>query len=311
MKSIFNKAKAVKHGIGQRLYYVGQSRHGFSLVLLLPGSLRERIKDNLFFRTVTKHIKEIKLTNFGSYSILNAGWLTLKFPKGCFYEGDFFDIIFPNLGINDKKVDALVYHNPYYRSEGRYEEFGVQLADGDYVIDAGANIGMFSTIASRKVGETGKVFAFEPMKEISAILEENKKTNNCKNIVIENYLLGETSKKVDFYFNLESNYNGASKTLHGEGDKVMQLEQITLDEYVEKNNLQTVSFIKADIEGAERDLLGGATKTLQKFKPKLALRTYHLPDDRALLPALVKEAVPEYTIRLHKETLYAWIEEKA
>jgi hypothetical protein len=47
--------------------------------------------------------------------------------------------------------------------------------------------------------------------------------------------------------------------------------------------------------------------TIKKFKPKLALRTYHLPDDKEVLYALVKQYVPEYKIKLDNKTLYAWI----
>jgi FkbM family methyltransferase len=45
----------------------------------------------------------------------------------------------------------------------------------------------------------------------------------------------------------------------------------TLDKFVEDNKLERVDFIKADIEGAERDMLRGATNTLKTFAPKLAI----------------------------------------
>ena len=239
--------------------------------------------------------------------ILEAGAFTWRFPKGCFYESDFFDIIYPRLQLHDPFINRIVYENPFYESEGSYERFGVTLAPGDYVLDAGANIGTFSIIASSVVGESGKVFAFEPLKEISDVLEENSQKNNCKNIIIENKILGEISKEVEFFYNLESNYNAASKTLKHDGDKVVTLKQITLDEYVSRNAIEKIDFIKADIEGAERDLLKGAEETIKKFKPRLALRTYHLPDDKEVLYDLVRKFVPEYTIKLHNKTLYAWI----
>ena len=178
IKKIKSKVKSALKGVKQRLYYIKHSKKGFNFIFLVPGSIRESLGDNTFFRTLTKNNKNISLKKSGEYTLLNAGKFKLKFPKGCFYEGDFFDIIYPSLHLQDPLIEALVYKNPYYESEGCYESFGVVLHQGDYVIDAGANIGMFSIIASNSVGQNGKVFAFEPLKEISNILEENSKENN-------------------------------------------------------------------------------------------------------------------------------------
>lgn len=307
MKKIRTKIKSAIKGINQRLYYIKNFKKGFSLIFLLPGSIRESIGDNTFFKTLIKKNKNINLEKFGEFSLLTAGKFKLKFPKGCFYEGDFFDIIYPSLGLKDPLIDALVYDNPFYVSEGCYENFGTTLKDGDYVVDAGANIGMFSVIASNAVGRGGKVFAFEPLKEISAILKENITENNCENITVVNDLLGDSNKSVKFFCDLENNYNGSSTVIQKENTKTLKLNQITLDDFVQKNSIQKIDFIKADIEGAERDLLRGAEQTIKKFKPKLSIRTYHLPDDPEVLYNLIKKYVPEYKTMHYKKTLYAWI----
>ncbi len=301
------KIKNIKNGILQRIFYIKNYKHGFSFLFLLPGSLREKFfGENTFFRALTKNSKHIHLQR-SEDMLLKAGKFSLRFPKGCFYETDFFDILYPRLNLKDTSIEKIVYDNPFYVSEGSYEKFGVTLSRGDYVVDAGANVGMFSVVASDAVGEKGKVFGFEPLQEISRILTENLEKNNCTNVCVENKILGEKSQLVNFFYNLDSNYNASSKTIQHTGDKVVQLEQITLDDYVTKNNIPKIDFIKADIEGAERDLLKGAENTIKHFKPKLALRTYHLPDDKEVLSTLVKTYVPEYTIILDNKTLYAWI----
>jgi FkbM family methyltransferase len=70
----------------------------------------------------------------------------------------------------------------------------------------------------------------------------------------------------------------------------------TLDKFVEENNIERVDFIKADIEGAERDMLKGAAMTLKKFAPKLAICTYHFPEDPKLLEKIILEANPKYKV---------------
>jgi FkbM family methyltransferase len=68
----------------------------------------------------------------------------------------------------------------------------------------------------------------------------------------------------------------------GEGNSIVidrntnayeKIKIITIDKFVEENNLERVDFIKADIEGAERDMLRGATNVLKTFAPKLAICT--------------------------------------
>ena len=74
----------------------------------------------------------------------------------------------------------------------------------------------------------------------------------------------------------------------------LRLPLTTIDKLVEELQLQRVDYIKMDIEGAERNALMGARKTLGRFHPRLALSSYHLPDDPDRLPALVREGWSGY-----------------
>jgi hypothetical protein len=79
----------------------------------------------------------------------------------------------------------------------------------------------------------------------------------------------------------------------------------TLDRFVEENKLERVDFIKADIEGAERDMLRGSSHVLKTFAPKLAICTYHLLDDPEVLEKIIKEANPAYTVKYLRHKLFA------
>ena len=68
----------------------------------------------------------------------------------------------------------------------------------------------------------------------------------------------------------------------------------TIDHLVAELKLTRVSYIKMDIEWAEQKALVGARQTLVKFHPRLALSTYHRPDDPVRIPALVHEAWSGY-----------------
>jgi hypothetical protein len=78
-----------------------------------------------------------------------------------------------------------------------------------------------------------------------------------------------------------------------------------LDNFVHEQKLERVDFIKSDIEGAERDMLKGARGVLKEFAPKLALCTYHLPDDPEVMEALIKDANPDYKVVHIRKKLFA------
>jgi len=88
----------------------------------------------------------------------------------------------------------------------------------------------------------------------------------------------------------------------------------SLDSYLEQNQFP-VSFIKADIEGMEVQMLRGACAALKKYKPKLAISVYHNLSDLFDVITIVRSCVPEYTFSLRHHSsnlsetvLYCWVD---
>jgi hypothetical protein len=106
-----------------------------------------------------------------------------------------------------------------------------------------------------------------------------------------------------------SDNSGESNSLliraHAYTHKTERVKIYALDTFVKEAGLARVDFIKADIEGAERDMLRGAAATLRDFAPKLALCTYHLLDDPEVLEHLILEANPRYKVVQFRKKLYA------
>lgn len=88
----------------------------------------------------------------------------------------------------------------------------------------------------------------------------------------------------------------------------IQLWATSLDSLFHEGSLREISFIKADVEGAERDLLLGAQDVIRRHRPRLSICTYHLPDDWRIIRNLIKTIGVGYTIRFNGslEHLYAW-----
>ena len=81
-----------------------------------------------------------------------------------------------------------------------------------------------------------------------------------------------------------------------DSQKIEGVLVLPLDEIVDELKLERVDFIKMDIEGSEREALQGARKTLARFKPRMAICTYHMRDDVIAIPTVTKEAYPGYQI---------------
>lgn len=153
---------------------------------------------------------------------------------------------------------------------GEYEPIQTELflqttSKGDCVLDIGANIGYYSVLAAKKVGETGRVFAFEPDKNNFISLEENLKLNGLTNVKSEAVAVGDYEGFSDLYVNTKhrgrssfvKNFNETSDTLS------YKVALSTLDEYAKKNNIKNIDVLKIDVEGYEIPVLKGGINTLK------------------------------------------------
>ncbi|MDO8575425.1 MAG: FkbM family methyltransferase [bacterium] len=188
--------------------------------------------------------------------------------------------------------------------EGPYENEFLKINDGDYIIDAGANFGLFSFSTCRRK-PNGKVFSFEPIKEVYSVLEKTKAYNNIPNINNINQSLG--IKREDVYFKYDINNPGGSHVTEDSGSEKekVKVEQNSIDNYVFSNNIPKIDFIKMDIEGEERNALNGARETILKFKPRLSICTYHYPEDKKILTNIIKDIRNDYVFYYSNYKLYA------
>lgn len=187
--------------------------------------------------------------------------------------------------------------------EGPFEYGEVIINPENIVIDCGGYCGAFSTIALAK---EAKVYIFEPLEENIKLLEKNLSYYSNEKYTIENKALGQKNEIVEFFvpFNRTS---GTTKVLGKEKDRKLMLPVISIDSYVEENLIERVDFIKADIEGAEREMLNGASNTIRKFSPKLSICTYHLPDDSKVLEDIILKINSNYIIEHKWMKLYAYV----
>ncbi len=214
---------------------------------------------------------------------------------------DYFSLLYPYVDV--QVGDNLLLKPPSI--DGPYESEEVKVEVGDHVIDAGANVGLFSIFSAQRVGDNGRVYSFEPVEETRSLLLSNLELNNVANTQVFPYALGQKVADVEFF--LAPNFLDSSSTTFSKGRKKEIVKQINIDSFVQEENLSKVDFIKADIEGMEREMLLGAENTIKKFKPKLAICTYHLADDPDVIEQIITNFVPEYKIKHTDKKIFAWI----
>jgi len=188
--------------------------------------------------------------------------------------------------------------------QGPYENGEVAILKDDIFIDAGANIGLNSAVAGKK---GALVHAFEPNKLIiDRYLSVTAKYN--PNIQVHNYALYD--KEDVLKFSVGNNISaGALSTLKNseKSCREMDVQAITLDSFVNKCNIPQIDFIKADIEGAERNMLMGAKNVLLDFAPKLSICKYHLPDDPEVIRDIILSSNHNYIINEKFDVIYAHV----
>lgn len=103
--------------------------------------------------------------------------------------------------------------------------------------------------------------------------------------------------------------NLLSMQIASSGDE--QISVYGLDSYFDEK--ERITLIKADIEGAEYEMLLGAERIIREQKPKLALSVYHKPDDLIRIYNLLskleldyKFALRHHSTMLMDTTLYCW-----
>ena len=192
-------------------------------------------------------------------------------------------------------IDTANGSYKYLYFVGEYEPaissiFKEIIKPGDICLDIGANIGWYTTLFQKLVGNEGEVHAFEPVPPIFERLKRNVELNEPpENVKLNYFALGNVEKNIDLHiFPDLPNGHASISTFDHKDFEVFPCRMITLDSYLSKNNIENVNLVKIDIEGAELMMLKGASRLFSQsrlpiFEIEMALATTrgfnYLPND--------------------------------
>jgi FkbM family methyltransferase len=149
-------------------------------------------------------------------------------------------------------------------------ENGVHLQDQWTIIDIGAGLGDFTAYAAQR-SPRGRVLAYEPFPESFALLQQNLKLNNLRNVEAQPYAVaakvGTLSLSVDM---AEAVQHSTTQT----GAKAIEVQAISLAQVFDDYHVDDCDFLKMDIEGGEYGILREVDANLLKRVRHIALE-YH------------------------------------
>ncbi|MGH9878810.1 MAG: FkbM family methyltransferase [Nitrososphaerales archaeon] len=146
-----------------------------------------------------------------------------------------------------------------------------RLKPGMVFIDIGANIGVFTLPAARKVGPTGCVIAIEPSPRVFPSLEQNLALNGLSNVrLIQCAAFNSDNQTVPFYEAPVDQFGMGSLGAQFDANPIPVLTH-TLDYILSEQMIEQVDVIKVDVEGFEAAVFQGAEKILTGNKPPIVV----------------------------------------
>jgi len=137
------------------------------------------------------------------------------------------------------------------------------LGNGSTFVDVGANVGVYTAWASRCVGESGRVIAFEPVPATREHLERVVADNALGNVRVEAKALGASPGTVTLWVVPHaSGLTSAIAPADASSARAVDVPLSTLDDELGRTDGTSPALIKIDVEGYELAVLRGAERTL-------------------------------------------------
>jgi len=173
-------------------------------------------------------------------------------------------IIIDGIKIYLDKHDGLRLSEQIYEQE-IIEWMKQKVKPNDHVIDIGANIGYYTTILAKIVGDKGMVYAFEPEPYNYSMVLKNVKANGFNNVQVYNNAVGNEKRTINLYKAKNEYMDKGGNGMHRIYpsifcDEKIQVDMVRLDDIINHD----VSLVKIDAEGSELDVLKGMTRILNQ-----------------------------------------------
>lgn len=261
---LFFKLHVLKTLLMRRLrilfYWLFNSKNNISLKELFLFLIKSKV-DIIAKRYIKEIIKHSDFTEVTFNNCSNKLYWSSKFP----IEGMF--------QVTTETFDKNDWH--FYQ----YEK--TQIENGDILLDIGTAEGLFPLTV---IDKCSHIFMIEPSKVFKESLHKTFEIFNAKTTIF-NVAVGSEEGVVNF------NEDSLDGQISRSNEVKNTIALKTIDSLIKDKK---ITYLKADIEGFEYDMLLGAKETITINKPKIAITTYHKQNNYKEIIALIKSYVPEY-----------------
>jgi FkbM family methyltransferase len=143
-------------------------------------------------------------------------------------------------------------------------------------LDVGANIGYYALLEALLVGQSGQVYAIEPMPKNVALLKQNVALNKFENIKVYPCACGNYDGSLDLFLSKKTNLCGVIK--HADSlDDTISCRAVTVDSFLREQGLCSgdIDLLRMDLEGYEFKALFGAKNLLKDSKRLILFVEFH------------------------------------
>ena len=190
----------------------------------------------------------------------------------------------------------------------------------DTVVDIGAHLGRYALISSHLVGKEGKVITIEANPLVFEKLKKNLELNKVTNTICLNYAVYSEKTKIKLFVRKEESTNTEYSLRNtvmidrgklmakgsNDAERVLEVNADTLDNLLDLNDIkqESVNWIKIDVEGAELEVLKGATNILSKSKDiSLLIEIHNLGDGQTLYQPII-DLLDNYNFKKEFEIIH-------
>lgn len=164
------------------------------------------------------------------------------------------------------------------------------LAPGQVFYDVGANAGYFCLVASKLMGRSGKIFAFEAEPDVTYRLRSTLERNDLGQVTVVEKAVWSGNGTVKFDRGLGSPDRLVGRVREGDGagpGDPIAVPSVSLDEFL--RSAPPPDVVKCDVEGAEVEVFRGAANLLARHRPKVVCEV-HSPENLQAIDGLLRQS---------------------
>jgi FkbM family methyltransferase len=144
---------------------------------------------------------------------------------------------------------------------------------GTTALDIGANIGFYTMMMARWVGPEGQVLSFDPDPDALRRLRRHTELNALSNVVSVPKAVSDQNEMLAFRV-LGNGWSQVIGEDNGASEGVISVDCVRLDDFMSTRNVESVSFMKIDVENHEVRVLQGGRETLKRYSPHLIIEVH-------------------------------------